>query len=889
VVTTSVLRPAVHRTIVCVDVEGFGDRRRTNVHQAVVRNGLYQAVETAFERADIAWSECYHEDRGDGIIILVPPEISKSRIIVDVAAGLIAELGKHNQRHELEARIRLRIAVHAGEIHYDRNGIVGSALNFTFRLLEAHALKRALSRSSGVLAIIASQWFFEEVIRHTPTGRPDLYRSIQVAVKETIASAWICLPDDPYMVDGNPEPVPMSVTGIPRQLPSGIAGFSGRVAELELLTELINGAGGSGGTVVISAVDGTAGIGKTTVAVHWAHNVARQFPDGQLYVNLRGFEPAGSPATSAEVLRNFLASFQVPPELIPIGREAQAALYRSILADRRVLVVLDNAYDVDQVLPLLPGSDGCVVVVTSRNRLTGLITRHNAKPITLDLLPAVDARMLLARRIGVERVAAETQAVDEIIISCARLPLALSIVAARAAAHPSFSMAALAAELREALNSSAGSGLRVFDGGDSASNVRAVFSWSYQRLGSQAAWLFRLLGLHPGPDLTMSSASSLACLSVDEARDVLAELARAHMIEEVSPGRFAFHDLLRVYAKELARVHDPESARRESTHRMLDYYLHNAYAAALRLYPLVEPIPLSSPSSGVVVREFADYEAAWNWFEAEQQVLLAVAQHAAAERTPHAWQLPWTLQEYFRRLGRWQDWLDVQQTALACVQNRDDNRGQAYSHHGLGRAYTWLGRYDEARVHLQLAGDLFEKLDDKTGQASTHIDMASTFEASGNPAKALVHAREALRFARATADLRGQAKALNNTGWYFALLGEPRNALLHCEEALVLHRKIGNRRGEANTLDSIAYAQYQLNQFPQAITYYRKALTLKIELGDRHGQARTLTRLGDALHGQGLLAEARGSWRSALETFEEIGHSDVDQVRARLHQLDLNT
>ena len=302
----------------------------------------------------------------------------------------------------------------------------------------------------------------------------------------------------------------------------------------------------AGGTVVISAIDGTAGIGKTAVALHWAHRVADRFPDGQLYVNLRGFDPAGSPMAPAEAVRGFLDAFEVPAERIPINLEAQAALYRSLVSGRRILVVLDNARDVGQVRPLLPGSPGCVVVVTSRNHLTSLITVEGARPLTLDLLPVEEAAELLARRLGSGRLAAEQQAVEEIIALCAQLPLALSIVAARAAAHPGFPLAALAAELRDARG-----GLDGFTSGDLTTDLRAVFSWSYQRLGTPAARLFRLLALHPGPDIAIPAAASLAALPAHEVRNLLAELSRSHLLEEHIPGRFAFHDLLRAYATEL--------------------------------------------------------------------------------------------------------------------------------------------------------------------------------------------------------------------------------------------------------------------------------------------------------------------------------------------------
>jgi NB-ARC domain len=501
----SVLSPAVHRAIVCVDVEGFGDRRRTNPDQVVARDGLYRALSRAFARSGMCWEDCYHEDRGDGALILVPSDVPKSLLVTDVLRELAAALSEHNQAHDRPARIRLRLAVHAGEICHDAHGVAGTAINVAFRLLEAAPLKRALAGSSGVLAVIASRWFFEEVVRHTPASDPASYRRVPIAVKETRDSAWICRPDDPYLPDEDAALPPGPAVAVPRQLPGAVCGFAGRVTELDELTGLLNSAR-TGGTVVISAIEGTAGIGKTALAVHWAHQVAGRFPDGQLHVNLRGFDPAGTPMTSAVAVRGFLDALDVPPERIPVSVDAQAALYRSLLAGRRVLVVLDNARDAGQVRPLLPGSSGCMVIVTSRNRLTSLIA-EGARPLTVDLLTVTDARQLLAGHLGASRMAAEPDAVEDIITACSRLPLALAIVAARASAHPSFPLTALADELRDAQDR-----LEVLNGGEAAANARAVFSWSCRQLSTEAARLFRLLGLHPGPDITAPAAAALPAL-----------------------------------------------------------------------------------------------------------------------------------------------------------------------------------------------------------------------------------------------------------------------------------------------------------------------------------------------------------------------------------------
>ncbi|HEU4423406.1 MAG TPA: BTAD domain-containing putative transcriptional regulator, partial [Pilimelia sp.] len=343
------------------------------------------------------------------------------------------------------------------------------------------------------------------------------------------------------------DPVPPAALGaptaapVPAQLPADVPDFTGRDDHLKQLDKLATDPG-TVTTVVVTAISGTAGVGKTALAVHWAHRVSDRFGDGQLYVNLRGFDPSGSVMDPAEAIRGFLQALAVPPESIPGSLAAQVGLYRSLLAGRRMLIMLDNARDAEQVRPLLPGTPGCLVVVTSRAQLPGLVTA-GAHPLTLDLLAPAEARDLLTRRLGADRLAADPDAVDEIITRCARLPLALTVVAARAAYSPSFRLATIAAELRHTRG-----GLDAFDSGDTATDVRAVFSWSYRALSPDAARLFRLLGIHPGPDISTPAAASLAGIPPDQARPLLAELARAHLITEHRPGRYAFHDLMRAYA-----------------------------------------------------------------------------------------------------------------------------------------------------------------------------------------------------------------------------------------------------------------------------------------------------------------------------------------------------
>ena len=354
---------------------------------------------------------------------------------------------------------------------------------------------------------------------------------------------------------------------VARQLPTAPPHLAGRAAELQALAALAAGAGTAGGTVAISVISGTAGVGKTALAVYWGHQVAAEFPDGQLYVNLRGFGPAGPPVTPAEAIKGLLAALGVPAAAVPAGLDSLAGLYRSMLAGTRTLAVLDNARDVDQVRPLLPASPGCLVLVTSRNRLAGLVANEGASPVTLDVLPEPAAGELLTYRLGPSRAAAERGALSELATLCGGLPLALGIAATRAAARPDSTLAALAAELRDDQGR-----LDALDTGDAASSLREVFSWSHQQLSHSAGRLFRLMSVHPGPELSVDAAASIAGVAVPDAQRALTELANASLVAELSPGRYRCHDLLRAYAAEQAGAWDGQAEVRAARSRMADHY-----------------------------------------------------------------------------------------------------------------------------------------------------------------------------------------------------------------------------------------------------------------------------------------------------------------------------
>jgi DNA-binding SARP family transcriptional activator len=665
----------------------------------------------------------------------------------------------------------------------------------------------------------------------------------------------------------------------PRELPPTVAGFTGRAAELAALTRTLDEAGAAApGTVVISAIGGTAGVGKTALALHWAHQVKDRFPDGELHVNLRGFVPSGAPATPAEAVRGFLEALGVPPERIPPTADAQAGLYRRLLADRKMLIVLDNARDEEQVRPLLPASPASLVLVTSRNQLAGLAAADGGRLLSLDILTHDEAVQLLTARLGSSRAAAEPGAIDEIAVQCAHLPLALAVAAARAAASPRFPLTDLAAELRD----SAGR-LDALDAGDPAVSVAAVFSWSYRQLSDQAKRMFRLLGLHPGPDLSVPAAASLAGINEAEARRLLRDLARHCLITEHTSGRYAFHDLLRAYAAGQARDCDSQPARDAAIGRVLDHYLHTASHSSMLLRRAHEPITLASPSPGTCAERPADHREALAWFEAEHQVLLAAVTLAAETAADsHAWQLPWAMTVYLLRRCYPQELVTIMGSALAAATRRDDVLGQAVSLRGLGSGCADTGDYDQARAHLEHCLLLYQRLGERVGEAYALQNLAVLSEAQGRYADALDHGEQALRLLQAIGNEVGEARLLGDVAWFHSLLGNYQRARAFCEQSLALIAKLGGCEWECHVWDTLGYTELHLGNFAQAAAHFESALRLCRDYGFRAVEAEILTYVGEARHATGELPQARQAWQQALAIYDEIQHRDADKVRAKL-------
>lgn len=668
---------------------------------------------------------------------------------------------------------------------------------------------------------------------------------------------------------------------VPRQLPGAPRHFVNRTQELAVLARLRIPAQRGSGTVVISAIDGIAGIGKTALALYWAHGVREHFPDGQLYVNLRGFDPTATPLTPADALQMLLEGLGVPPGQIPASSDSRSALYRSLLSGRQMLVVLDNAAESDQVEPLLPADPSCFAVVTSRNRLDGLLVRCGAQRISLDVLTPDQAAALIAEHLGTDRPNAEPEAVAELTARCGRLPLALTIVAVRAAAWPGLALRELVAELRDERHQ-----LDAFETGELDMNIRAVFSWSYRRLPPSTARVFRLLGLHPGPDISAAAAAALAAMSEREAGQYLAALARAHLVEQPMPHRFRLHDLLRAYAGERVGADETKDDRQHALRRILDSYLHTAHNASRRLNTHRIPIPLDAPAPDAVVSQFATGEDAMDWFQDEYQNLVTTIEWTAAhDLGEYAWRLALTFWQYLYLCGRWYELISIHRTVLPAAERASIRTAAAAVHANLGVAEGQLGNYDTALTHFREALTGFRLADDLDGQGNALDSLAWIEAMAGNFSEAIGWCDQALAVYRETGDRDGQARALDSLGVAHAGLGQYTQAIEYGQRALGLHTETANPIGLAHTLRSLGQCYAKTGDHEQAVVHYRQALMHCREIGDRYDEASNLRDLGAALRDLGDPAEARRAWQEALAILSELRHPRATELEAELAAL----
>jgi tetratricopeptide (TPR) repeat protein/DNA-binding SARP family transcriptional activator len=656
---------------------------------------------------------------------------------------------------------------------------------------------------------------------------------------------------------------------VPAQLPSDVHGFTGRNDELDELDRLLIKEGDQSTAVVISAVAGTAGVGKTALAVRWAHRVRDAFPDGQLYVDLRGYGP-DRPIPAEKALARFLANLGVAGPDIPLDVDARAARYRTEINRRRMLVVLDNAASVEQIRPLLPGTPTCSVVVTSRDSLLGLVALHGGCRLDVDLLPLPDAVTLLHTLIG-ERVEAEPEAATTLATQCARLPLALRVAAELATTRPATPLADLVRELADQAQRLQ----RLDAGGDPRAAVRVVFSWSYKHLPADAARAFRLAGLHPGSDLDVYAAAALTNTTVDGARRSLDVLARAHLVHLTGPGRYGTHDLLRAYACDLANSQDSEADRRTALTRLFDYYLAAAASARDARSPAERrQRPRISPA-GSPTPPVADPAAALAWLDAERPNLVAVCTHTAAHGWPgHTIRLATTLFRYLDSGAHFPDALSIHTDARNAASQTGDRAAEAYALANLGVVHMRQGRYEQAAEHYQGALPLFRETGDRVGEARTLTHLGLVNWRQGRYQQAAERHGQALTRYRETGTRVGEANALSNLGLVSWRQGRYRKAAEGHRQALLLYRETGHRFGEANALANLGVVYLRQGRYEQAADDLRHALTLFRETGNRVGVGYALANLGVVNLRQGRYEQAADDLRHALTIFRETGNRD---------------
>ncbi|WP_344652640.1 AfsR/SARP family transcriptional regulator [Cryptosporangium japonicum] len=655
---------------------------------------------------------------------------------------------------------------------------------------------------------------------------------------------------------------------VPAQLPAALATFTGRGAELAAIDAAVD-------TAVAVAVRGMGGVGKTALAVRWAHSVAARYPDGQLYVDLRGFDENESPVDPGEALRAFLDALGVPPSSVPDGLDAQASLYRSLLAGRRMLVVLDDAGDARQVAPLLPGASGCTAVVTSRDPLAELVAAGAVASVALDAFTPEASREFLRGRLGTTRVAAEPEAADRIVARSGRLPLALAIVAARAALNSTFPLSALADELESDV------GLDAFTVPGLRGDLRAVFTSSYRTLRPETAALFRRMAAHPGPDLGLPAAVAMAGAPEPVVRRGLRELVAANLLTELRPGRFVYHDLLREYALELGGAED------DGFVGALDYYLHTAIETRQVLAPARPLDRLMDRPPGLARHDFADADAVVAWYEIERTALLEIVR--AAERRcldAYVCQLSAALSMVQHMSGRWRDWMVQAELALLSAARQHDAWWMAHAHHRLSIGLSELSRPAEAVDHSREAARLFAAVGDTGWQAMAQVGVAAALSLAGRPEAALEEDRRAIELHRAIGDRAGEAYSENNMGWRLSLNPETLDdAATHYWRAAMLFAGTADRFGEASVLANLAQLHRRREEWTAALRCNERALGLFAQIHGGLEAAQAHHEHGICWWNLGSAENARDSWNRALTLVQDADQPAAEQLRTELRAL----
>lgn len=716
---------------------------------------------------------------------------------------------------------------------------------------------------------------------------------------------------------------------VPRQLPADVRGFVNRTDALGQLDQVLAGDILEPLAVAVSVIVGTAGVGKTSLALHWAHRVRERFPDGQLYVNLRGYDP-GPPVTATQALDRFLRALDVAPSAIPIEPDDKAALYRSLLADRRMLVVLDNAATVGQVRPLLPGTAGCLVIVTSRSSLSGLVARDGARRLTLDVLTEPEAAILLQTVTDGYRKEDDPAQLLELARLCARLPLALRIAAERAARRPRMLLDELIRDLRDE------SGLwdALSPGHDEeADAVRTAFAWSYRALPEDAARMFRLLGLHPGAEFSLEAAAAIAGVGTDQVRQSLDVLVGVHLLEQNGPSRYQFHDLLRVYATDQARDEEAPENRDAVLRRVLTWYLHTVDAVQALVNPFEPRVALDPGEDNVAPLTFGSADEAMRWYEAERTNLVN-ATRAAADGGLYriAWQLAIVLRGIYMSVMPFEDWLTTTRIGLDSARRLGDRNAEAELLESFGLAYFRSNDLHASIEYYHACLDIRRELGDGFGQALVlnglglaYVQLRDLPAAKSSYEQGLAIMRDrgdsywialltanlgqvhlelgdlsqAADLIQAALDIFGERGARSSEGNALHILsmihresGRPAEALESIERALAIGREENRRAGEAYWLIEFGRVQQALGLPAESLISYQHAAVMQRQFGNRSREAQALDGTGQAYRDLGRLDEAADFHRRAVAMYRELNDSwqlavALDHLAATLLQAHL--
>ncbi|GAA3349421.1 BTAD domain-containing putative transcriptional regulator [Amorphoplanes nipponensis] len=821
------------------------DPMRIDVHRFRVL--LTQAGEAADDGARIALLDRALELwAGEPLQGVAAPEVCE-RLGVGLAEARLTAV-----EDRIDARLRLG---HHREVIDELTGLVAAAprrerpaAQLMLALYRSGRAADALAVARGTRHVLADQLGIDP-------GLP-LQRLERAIMRQDPA---LLLPEPPRIADA------------PAQLPAQVAGFAGRDDQLAELDALL--ADGAGAAVV--TIGGTAGAGKTALAVQWGQRRRDRFPGGQLYLNLGGYSN-GSPVHPAQALATFLRALGVPAEQVPVDLVEAGALYRTLVSDRRLLVVLDNAAGVDTIRPLLPGGAHCVTLVTSRDRLAGLIARDGARPLTLGELTPEGAQALLNGLVGA-RATDDPAATAELARLCGRLPLPLRIAAAHLVCRPRRPVADLVEEL------SAGNRLTMLAvPGDEQSAVRAAFDLSYAALKPKASRLFRLAGLVPMAELTLPAAAALADLDPAPTRTLLSELADAHLIEELTPGRYAWHDLLHLYAAELAELEDTAAERESALLRLYECHLRTAGAAATLLYPQMQRLPpLARGRAGLT---FSGAAAALAWLDAERSTMVALVRHGAGIDALRrcSWLLADTLRGYFWTRRYAEDWLTTAAGGLAAAEAAGDPHGRAAAHLSLAQAYRSLSRHDAAVEHFARARVDAGRAGWRQGEAAALGSIANLYRDQGRLADAAEHHRQALAIYRDTGGRGGEAVSLGNLGNVLIESGELAEGIARLAEGMAIYRELGSVNGRAMMHNSLGYAHLGAGRIAAARAEFDRALDLHREAGSREGEADTMVNMGEASRDAHDHALAARLARSGLEVAVDVGDQ---RIQADAHNL----